>query len=91
MLLPSLNAGQCAAQRQRWYCSLGLKCWTARPQLIEPEIKCVPFFVAYDNSAQNPANPDPNRVVPWGEQSWDEMLYGTVLYREMTPSQVSAR
>jgi hypothetical protein len=40
----------------------------------------------YDNSAQNPANPDPNRVVPWGEQSWDEMLYGTVIYREMTPT-----
>lgn len=39
----------------------------------------------YDNSAQNPANPDPNRVVPWGEQSWDEMLYGVVRYREMTP------
>ena len=39
----------------------------------------------YDNSTQNPANPDPNRVVPWGEQSWDEMLYGVVRYREMTP------
>ena len=43
----------------------------------------------YDNSAQNPANPDPNRVVPWGEQSWDEMLYGVIRYREMTPVQVS--
>ena len=32
----------------------------------------------YDNSTQNPANPDPNRVVPWGEQSLDEMLYGVV-------------
>lgn len=30
----------------------------------------------YDNSSQNPANPDPNREVPWGLQSWDEMLYG---------------
>jgi peroxiredoxin len=39
----------------------------------------------YDNSAQNPANPDPNRIVPWGEQSWDEMLYGVVRYREVTP------
>jgi hypothetical protein len=28
--------------------------------------------------------------VPWGEQSWDEMLYGTVVYREMTPTQVSS-
>ena len=39
----------------------------------------------YDNSSQNPANPDPNRVVPWGQQSWDEMLYGVVRYREMVP------
>jgi hypothetical protein len=39
----------------------------------------------YDNSAQNPANPDPNRVVPWGEQSFDEMLYGVVQYRDLTP------
>lgn len=30
----------------------------------------------YDNSAQNPSNPDPSRIVPWGLQSWDEMLYG---------------
>jgi hypothetical protein len=35
----------------------------------------------YDNSAQNPANPDPSRLVPWGEQSWDEMLYGSIRFR----------
>jgi hypothetical protein len=29
----------------------------------------------------NKANPDPNRIVPWGEQTWDEMLYGVVRYR----------
>jgi mono/diheme cytochrome c family protein len=28
----------------------------------------------YDNSARNPGNPDPTRMVPWGEQSFDEML-----------------
>ncbi|HKR35272.1 MAG TPA: redoxin domain-containing protein [Steroidobacteraceae bacterium] len=39
----------------------------------------------YDNSVQNPANPDPNRMVPWGEQSFDEMLYGVVQFRELTP------
>ena len=35
----------------------------------------------YDNSKRNPANPDPNRTVPWGEQSFDEMLYTAVRYR----------
>ena len=34
----------------------------------------------YDNSTLNPANPDPSREVPWGLQSWDEMLYGAVQY-----------
>jgi hypothetical protein len=28
----------------------------------------------WDNSANNPANPDPNAEVSWGEQSWEEML-----------------
>ncbi|MDA8953589.1 redoxin domain-containing protein [Pseudomonadales bacterium] len=35
----------------------------------------------WDNSARNPANPDATRVVPWGEQSWDEMLFGAIRYR----------
>lgn len=34
----------------------------------------------YDNSAQNPANPDPTRTVPWGEQTFDEMMLGYVEY-----------
>jgi hypothetical protein len=32
---------------------------------------------AFDNSAQNPANPDPTRDVAWGQQSWDEMFFGS--------------
>ncbi|XOV84875.1 MAG: hypothetical protein ACFHXK_07065 [bacterium] len=34
----------------------------------------------YDNSAANSANPDASREVPWGLQSWDEMLYGAFSY-----------
>ncbi|MHC4992402.1 MAG: hypothetical protein ACYTGC_15630 [Planctomycetota bacterium] len=30
----------------------------------------------YDNSAANPANPDPTRTVEFGEQTWDEMMIG---------------
>ncbi|MGE3775935.1 MAG: thiol-disulfide isomerase, partial [Pirellulaceae bacterium] len=30
----------------------------------------------YDNSAGNPANPDPSRVVTFGEQTWNEMMIG---------------
>lgn len=31
---------------------------------------------AFDNSAQNEFNPDPNIEVHWGEQSWEEMFMG---------------
>ncbi|MBK7927799.1 MAG: hypothetical protein IPJ98_09990 [Bryobacterales bacterium] len=30
----------------------------------------------YDNSPNNPFNPDPAATVQWGEQSWDEMMAG---------------
>jgi len=34
----------------------------------------------YDNSTANKSNPDPDRNVTWGLQSWDEMLYGAFSY-----------
>lgn len=34
----------------------------------------------YDNSAQNPANPDAEKEITWGLQSWEEMLYGSFSY-----------
>jgi peroxiredoxin len=36
---------------------------------------------AFDNSAQNPMNPDPDRSVPWGQQSWDEMFFGSFRWK----------
>ena len=30
----------------------------------------------FDNSATNPSNPDPDKTVSWGDQSWDEMMIG---------------
>ena len=36
---------------------------------------------AFDNSAQNPNNPDPDRSVPWGQQSWDEMFFGAMTWK----------
>ena len=30
----------------------------------------------FDNSTQNPSNPDPAKRVKWGDQSWDEMFIG---------------
>jgi peroxiredoxin len=35
----------------------------------------------YDNSKNNPANPDPNITVTWGEQSHEEMQYTALGFR----------
>jgi hypothetical protein len=37
------------------------------------KIECTAHF---DNSANNPANPDPTKEVKWGDQSWEEMMIG---------------
>jgi len=37
------------------------------------KISCTAHF---DNSANNPANPDPAKEVKWGDQSWEEMMIG---------------
>jgi mono/diheme cytochrome c family protein len=34
----------------------------------------------YDNSADNPDNPDPSMTVHWGDQTWEEMQYTGILY-----------
>ena len=54
--------------------------WQLRYDLAEPkpikkgaEIVCTAHF---DNSKENPANPDPSKVVGWGPQTWDEMMIG---------------
>jgi hypothetical protein len=38
--------------------------------------------MTWDNSAQNPANPDPAQQVGWGDQTWDEMNVGWIRYRD---------
>lgn len=37
------------------------------------KIECTAHF---DNSPNNPANPDPTKAIRFGEQSWDEMMIG---------------
>jgi hypothetical protein len=47
----------------------------ATPKLMPrgTRIECTAHF---DNSANNPHNPDPKKTVTYGEQSWDEMMSG---------------
>ena len=54
--------------------------WQTTYELTEPKVvprgttlHCVAHF---DNSEDNYANPDPTIEVAWGEQTWDEMMFG---------------
>ena len=37
----------------------------------------------FDNSANNPANPDPTKTVRWGLQTYEEMMIGYVEYYQL--------
>jgi hypothetical protein len=70
--------------------------WQTAYELKEPKFlpkgtKLI-YDTVYDNSSQNKANPDPSIEVRWGEQTWQEMIYGNVRYRNVDETtQVSQR
>jgi peroxiredoxin len=51
--------------------------WQHVYELVEPmslsDVRDIQFSVTFDNSAQNPFNPDPSETVTWGDQTWEEM------------------
>jgi peroxiredoxin/mono/diheme cytochrome c family protein len=58
--------------------------WQSNYRLEKPlplpagtRIECTAHF---DNSKDNPNNPDPKAAVRWGEQTWEEMMIGFVDY-----------
>ncbi len=58
--------------------------WQSTYRCAEPihlpkgtRVQCVAH---YDNSADNPANPDPKKTIHWGDQTWDEMMIGYMDY-----------
>ena len=54
--------------------------WQLKYILDEPKLlpRGTKIFctAAYDNSEDNPVNPDPSETVKWGDQSWEEMMIG---------------
>jgi Copper type II ascorbate-dependent monooxygenase, C-terminal domain len=58
--------------------------WQSSYRLAKPlslpkgtRIECQAHF---DNSEDNPNNPDPKKAVTWGDQTWQEMMIGFVDY-----------
>ncbi|MBL8848993.1 MAG: EF-hand domain-containing protein, partial [Planctomycetaceae bacterium] len=58
--------------------------WQLLYRLAEPRTfpkgTTLKFNATFDNSAGNPANPDPEATVRWGEQTYDEMIVGYLEY-----------
>ena len=67
--------------------------WQSVYRLVEPRpmprgtrIECLAHL---DNTAANPANPDPSITVRWGEQTFDEMMIGFIDFDEDATSSPS--
>jgi hypothetical protein len=50
--------------------------YTPKTPLLIPKGTQLECVAHYDNSANNPANPDPTKEVRWGDQTWEEMMIG---------------
>lgn len=65
--------------------------WQRYFQFQEPIIAPAGTFVihrtVYDNSTANLSNPDPSVEVRFGEQTWEEMLYGGISFRYAEPGE----
>jgi mono/diheme cytochrome c family protein/peroxiredoxin len=54
--------------------------YTLREPLKLPRGARLHAVAHWDNSRNNPLNPDPDKAVRWGPQTWDEMMVGWVSY-----------
>ena len=45
-------------------------------EMVLPKGTKISCTAHYDNSVNNPNNPDATRAVKWGDQSWEEMMIG---------------
>jgi hypothetical protein len=50
--------------------------YAPRTDLVIPKGTKLHCTAHYDNSPNNPYNPDPAKHIQWGDQSWDEMMIG---------------
>jgi hypothetical protein len=59
-----------------------------------PKGSVLRYRAVFDNSADNPLNPNPDKEVYWSEQSWDEMSLGWIEYtldKQQLPSRTETK
>ena len=61
----------------------------SKPKLIPAGSKLIQHNW-WDNSGQNKANPNPNIEVRWGQQSFEEMLFGAFMMRYLDEDEIAA-
>jgi hypothetical protein len=59
----------------RWDFNWQLDYILAEPKLM-PKGTVLRCEAHFDNSPENPVNPDPTKTVRFGEQTWEEMMIG---------------
>lgn len=61
----------------RWDFAWQMAYYLQEPKVL-PKGTVIEVVGHYDNSANNPNNPDPNALVVYGEQTWNEMMGGLI-------------
>ena len=64
-----------------------------KSDIVMPKGTILRCTAHYDNSANNPYNPDPTKLVKYGDQSWDEMMFGffdVAIAKDMNVRELSA-
>lgn len=68
--------------------------WQHAYELAEPlpltDVDALKFAATFDNSKDNPFNPDPSQWVNWGDQTWEEMAVAFVEVSEPRTNSNSA-
>jgi len=66
--------------------------WQLKYILKEPKLlprgTTVQCTAVYNNSESNPVNPNPDKTVTWGDQSWEEMMIG--FFDTIPPDEIAA-
>ncbi len=70
--------------------------WQLRYEYATPKVyprgSVLKVTAVYDNSAGNPANPDPTKMVKWGPQTYEEMMIGFLeTYVPVAEAKVAAK
>ena len=69
--------------------------WQLRYELAEPLLirqgSTLHCLAVYDNSAGNRANPNPSAAVTFGEQTWEEMMFGIFQLVDVEERAVAAK